>query len=131
MKLQRGDQLPAFVVPDIDGARFDSGTIWQRRNLLLVSLPPGADAHGDAKVAAWVAAVRTMDDTFQEHETTVVVTHEAVGGLAASAIVADRWGEIIAIEPCDPAADRPPVAELREWLRFVAHACPECEGEAR
>jgi hypothetical protein len=42
------------------------------------------------------------------------------------ALVADRWGEVVHVEDGWPT-----VSSLLEWLDYVAHRCPECEGEAR
>ncbi|MCC6559802.1 MAG: hypothetical protein IT478_00480 [Xanthomonadales bacterium] len=115
----------------IDGRTFAYADIWQQRNLLLVCLA-GGDADGGRQTAAYAASLTAHDDEFQEYETTVVITSERVTGLPSpAAIVADRWGEIVAIEPAPDVASLPDVSDLLAWLRFVAHACPECEGEAR
>lgn len=130
-RLARGGRMPHVTLAALDGATVAYQDIWQRRNLLLVALPPAGDAaaRGDA---AWLTALREAEAAFRGHETEVVITREAVAGLPAPAVlVADRWGEIVTIERAAAAADLPPVAALREWARFVDHACPECEGEAR
>jgi hypothetical protein len=60
------------------------------------------------------------------------MTRDDVPGLRApGALVADRWGEIVYVAPIAEAAGSPTVAELLEWLEYVQHRCPECEGEAK
>lgn len=125
--------MPHMTVRGIDGTTFSYPEIWQRRNLLLVSLPAPRDtAEERREEAAYLAGLLAHDQAFREYETEVVITRDAVAGLSAPAVlIADRWGEVIAVERADDVAGLPPVAEILEWLRFVAHACPECEGEAR
>jgi hypothetical protein len=43
---------------------------------------------------------------------------------------ADRWGEIVFIAGGTAAADLPRPHEVTEWVEYVQHQCPECEGEA-
>ena len=38
--LQRGDSVPVFEVTTVDGEPFSYSSIWQRKNLLLLTLPP-------------------------------------------------------------------------------------------
>jgi hypothetical protein len=46
-------------------------------------------------------------------------------------VVADRWGEIVHIAAPSGIAGLPDPGELLEWLDYVEHRCPECEGETR
>lgn len=129
--LGRGDRIPHISVTRIGGTTFAYDDIWQRRNLVLVSLA-GERVDHDHDAAAYAADLAARDAAFQEFETTVVVTRESVPGLPSPAVlVADRWGEIVFVESADRVASLPRAADLLDWLRFVAHACPECEGEAR
>jgi len=131
MQFERGGLLPHVVVRSVDGTTFSYGDIWQRRNLLLIALaseagPPAGDE------SAYITELLARGETFQEYNTEVVITRDAVAGLRSPALlIADRWGEIVAVDHLDVTAGLPKVEEIVEWLRFVAHACPECEGEAR
>jgi hypothetical protein len=119
--LQPGDSVPHFELTTVDGARVPYREIWQRKNLLLVSL---AGATGDdyaVSIAPHLAEFAALD-------TSVVVTRDAVPGVPAPGIlIADRWGEIMWTSPIGGAD--PEV--LVDWLRFIQARCPECEGEAR
>lgn len=127
--LARGARVPHVRVRHVDGTAFDYDQVWQRRNLLLVALREEPDGAEDA---AWVETLLVARETLEAYEAAVVVTRDAVKGLAApGAVVADRWGEVAFVETAARASALPPVATLEEWLRFVDHACPECEGEAR
>ena len=132
MTLQRGGQMPHVAVRGIDGTTFSYRDIWQRRNLLLVSLPAETKDGDEREEAAYLDAIQARGEAIREYETDVVITRDAVPGLTAPAVlIADRWGEIIAVDCANRAAGLLPAAEILEWLRFVAHACPECEGEAK
>jgi len=121
--------VPDVRLRRVDGSSFDYGDIWQRRNLLLVALGAGP---GTAADAAWLAALDAARPACESHEAVVVVTRDGVPGLTApGVIVADRWGEVIFVETAPRIAALPTAETLVEWLRFVDHACPECEGEAR
>lgn len=41
-------------------------------------------------------------------------------------IVADRYGQVYAVEDAADADELPRSHELEEWFRFLATACPEC-----
>ena len=65
-------------------------------------------------------------------ETECVVTQDVVSGVACPGlIVADRRGEIVYVAAPSAAADLPQPSELIEWIRYVQHQCPECQGEAK
>lgn len=126
--LARGDRFPHLSIEQIDGTTFLYGDIWQRRNLVLISLA-GDDRERDA---AYLARLAVHDAAFRAYETAVVATRDRIAGLPApAALVADRWGEIVAVETARDVTALPAPGDLLEWIRFVAHACPECEGEAR
>jgi hypothetical protein len=46
-------------------------------------------------------------------------------------VIADRWGEIYSVVNARSAPELPTVEDLLEWFRYIRHACPECEGEAK
>jgi hypothetical protein len=126
--LQPGDLVPHFSVTTLDGERFDYSSVWQRSNLLLVVLPD----ENNATSVALVDAVGELTLSGDISETVVVVTRSKVTGLPSPAVlVADRWGEIIDVAPVRDSAAAPTAAALREWLEYVSHRCPECEGEAK
>jgi hypothetical protein len=65
-------------------------------------------------------------------DTACVITRDNVSGVPRPGIVvADRWGEIHHVAGGETVDDLPSPHELIEWLRYVQHQCPECEGEAR
>jgi hypothetical protein len=122
--LQPGDSVPHFELTTVDGARVPYQEIWQRKNLLLVSV---AGAPGDD----YPASIARRLGEFAALDTSVVVTRDAVPGVPAPGIlIADRWGEIVCISPIG-GSDRPTPEALMDWLRFIQARCPECEGEAR
>jgi peroxiredoxin len=126
--LQRGDSVPHFEVTRFEGEPFTYSTIWQRKNLLLVTIP-GLDSESTSAYAADVIA-RVQE--FGDEDLECVITGDRVAGISAPAVVvADRWGEIaFAVEKSD-VAELPAPQELIEWLDYVRNQCPECEGEAR
>jgi hypothetical protein len=126
--LQRGDLVPHFEVRSLEGEPFRYSTIWQHKNLLLVTLPT-LDAESTSAYALDVTArVRQLADQNVE----CVITQDPVPGISAPAVVvADRWGEIVFAVETSGVSDLPAPQELIEWLNHVGNQCPECEGEAR
>lgn len=126
-QLERGALVPHFVVSTLDGSPVRYADLWQRRNLVLVTLRPG-----DPTAAAYAAGLERSGQVFAAHEAVTVVTHGVVAGLAAPGILAaDRWGEIYEVTTATRAADLPDMDVVAEWLRYIDHECPECQGEAR
>ena len=124
--LQRGEQVPHFEVNTLAGDVFTYSTIWQHRNLVLVSLP---DADPEDDYPSTLAA-RARD--FEERHAACVMTRDRVPGVPApGAVVADRWGEIVHVFAAASAGGLPPASELLDWLEHVEQRCPECEGEAK
>ena len=129
MGLQRGDRVPHFEVTTIDGSRIAYTTIWQRRNLLLVSLD-GIGSRAPAG-AAFVEHLAARQEELRALATAVVITKDAVPGVPCPGVViADRWGEIYFVGG-GTSGDLPPAGELLEWLAYIQQECPECEGERR
>ena len=126
--LQRGDSVPHFEARTLEGVPFSYSTIWQHKNLLLVTIPAPVSASTSAYAAEVTARLRQFGDPDLE----CVITHDQVPGISTPAVVvADRWGEVVfAVETSD-AADLPAPQELMEWVNYVMNQCPECEGEAR
>ncbi len=126
--LQRGDSVPHFAVRSLEGEPFTYSTIWQHKNLLLVTIP----TIDSESTRAYAADVTTRVREFDDQDLECVITRDVVPGIVAPAVVvADRWGEIVfAVETSD-VADLPAPQELMEWLNYVSNQGPECEGEAK
>lgn len=129
MALERGELIRHFAVRAIDGTLFDYNDTWQRRNLLLIALPslPLSNAAQE-----YVSKMTGREDALAEYEARCVVTTEPVPDVVAPAvIVADRWGEVYLASHAGAVSDLAPADEVFECLRYIAHDCPECQGEAR
>jgi hypothetical protein len=126
--LHSGELVPHFTVHTVTGETIVYAAIWQRRNLVLVTLPSAAD--GDA--SRYTSALDARASDLEHHEAVRVVTHDHVPGMPVPGVlVADRWGEIACVASADGAADLPAVEELIQWLHYVQIRCAECEGEAK
>jgi hypothetical protein len=127
--LRRGDAVPHFVVTRLDGSTARYEDVWQRRNVLLVSLPAGEPTDMDR---AYLAELARRQQDISDHEAECVVTRDAVPHVPSPGIViADRWGEIYLAGGGPAIADLPGMADIFECLRAIQHECPECQGEAR
>jgi hypothetical protein len=126
--LERGALVPHVVVTAIDGRRLDYGkSVWQRKNLVLVSVGSNPDA-GSAAEALQAGVARLS----RAYDAECVITHEPVPGLPAPGmLIADRWGEIFVVASADLASGLPGCDEIAEWLSYVQRQCPECRGETR
>jgi hypothetical protein len=128
MMLHRGDLVPHFNVTTLQGRAFDYSTIWQRRNLVLITLP-ASDAESSTKYLLDLAAEMPACG---EYETECVITKDSVPGIASpGVVVADRWGEIVHVAIGSDVADLPPPSELFEWVTYLRSQCPECQGETK
>jgi hypothetical protein len=124
--LQPRDQIPHFVVTDIDGRTVAYAAISQHAHLLLVSL--GNAAAPDDRLLGYVDEIRAL----AAGDLACVVTRDAVPGLPSpGAIVADRWGEIVHVASAADVWSLPSAVDLAEWVAYIRIQCPECEGEAR
>lgn len=125
--LRPGDLVPHFDVTNLQGKAVSYSTIWQRRNLVLVTLPASDPDGTFTNYADQVAA-----EVSAGSDTACVLTRDVVTGIPSPGIVvADQWGEIVYIGSGAQVADLPPPHELVEWVSYVQHRCPECEGEAK
>ena len=127
--LHRGDPVPHFTIRGIDGSVVSYATdVWQARNLLLVTLPERTTA----QFGTYEAALEARREDLAALETKCVVTTEDVpGALRPGVLIADRWGEVYFSVEARDASDLPGADELLDWLRYVQHECPECQGEAK
>jgi len=124
--LQRGDQVPHFQVKTLAGDVFSYSTIWQRRNLVLVTLP------GAGRESGYPSTLAARGRDFDERNAACVMTRDRVPGVPTpGAAVADRWGEIVYVVAATDVGELPPPSELLDWLEYVERRCPECEGEAK
>jgi hypothetical protein len=126
--LQTGDLVPHFAVTTFSGESFDYSDIWQRKNLVLVLLPHANSAATTKFVDQLIAQMSelTTDDS------ACVITRDGISGVQRPGIVvADRWGEIHHVADGKTVDDLPGPDDVIEWLRYVQHQCPECEGEAK
>lgn len=123
--LQQGDSVPHVDVRQIDGKRMSYSDVWQHRNLVLVVT--GDD--DSAPVAETITGLQTRASQIAELETVIVITADNVPGVSRPGIViADRWGEICHVADRSAWLD---ATGIIEWLEFLQHKCPECEGEAK
>ena len=129
MALQPRESVPHFDVTTIDGARVAYRTIWQRKNLLLVSLDSGGPGLLRPPLIAQLEGRR---EQLRALATVTVITDSAVEGVPTPGVViADRWGEIYFVRGGGAGSDLPDAAEILEWLDYIQQECPECEGERR
>lgn len=127
--LQRGEQVPHFTVRRPDGSDARYTDLWQRRNLVLVSLPDQAENNGRDAYERALAAKRSE---FETYEADCIVTYDAVPGVPQPGVlVADRFGEITFIGGGSSVSELPDPDDIVEWVKFVQYQCPECQGEAR
>ena len=126
--LQTGDLVPHFTVTTVSGESFDYSDIWQRKNLVLVLLP-----HADsAATTKFVDQLTARLSELTGDDSACVITRDSVSGVQSPGIVvADRWAEIHHVAGGRTVDDLPGPDDVIEWLRYVQHQCPECEGESR
>jgi hypothetical protein len=126
--VQAGDMIPHFSVTTLDGERVEYSTIWQRKNLVLISLPSESEESSTSYVADLAAHLPAL----VARNARCVLTRDAVPGLPRpGGVVADRWGEIAHVTSGPHVADLPLAHDIIEWLDYVQHQCPECQGETK
>lgn len=73
-RLERGDPVPHFRVATVDDRTVEYSTIWQRRNLVLVTL-----IDTDSKPSRrYARQLSTAIRAFQSYETECVITRDVV-----------------------------------------------------
>jgi hypothetical protein len=127
--LQPHDQVPHCAVTDLRGEVVIYSAIWQRRNLVLVTVG-GSDPIDS--VNEYTTQLSARLSARVDLQTSCVVTRDRVPGTACPGIlVADRWGEIVLVAHGAHVADLPSADDLLEWLEYVQRQCPECQGETK
>lgn len=112
------ERVPHFVVRTLDGDAVEYQSIWQKSQLLLISLDESEASRRFAAIGQELA-VRTAD--LAAVQARLVVTRDVVSGAPRpGALVADRYGEIYASlgALADTDAD-----DLLDWLRVVQSRC--------
>ena len=126
--LRKGDALPFFDVATLDGVGIRYADVWQRKNIVLVTLPAASTSSG----AAYAKALSARSAEFHAHHALCIVTRDVVPGIPSPAVtVADRWGEVQYLASSAAVQDLPDASELLDVLDYVQRRCPECEGEWR
>jgi hypothetical protein len=126
--LQRGDSVPHFAVKSVGNEPVDYSTIWQRRNLVLVTLPHVAS---DARTR-YISELTSLGPALSAQNAECVITLDCVPGtFSPGVLVADRWGEIVYTGAIPDIAGAPSPADLLDWVSYVQSRCPECEGETK
>jgi hypothetical protein len=124
----QGDSVPHFDVRNLDNEPVSYSTMWQRRNLVLVTL---ADVACDS-CTRYISELTALIPALGAQNAECVITRDSVPGMSSSgALVADRWGEIVYIAETPDIADLPSPKELLDWVSYVQTRCPECEGEVK
>jgi hypothetical protein len=124
----KGAAIPHFTVTTTLGATFSYTSIWQRRNLVLITAG-GVDPD---VVRRYAVELTHRAAEFDGYETECVVTRDHVHGIPERAtVIADRWGEIVHIGVRSDRVGLPTPHELLDWVAYLQIRCPECEGEAR
>lgn len=125
-----GARIPHVSLTTTAGGRVVYTDIWQRRQLLLVLLPPGDRAAWAGLEADLEGARRAL----AEMDTVLAISRDPVAGFPAPvALVADRWGEVThgAALRVEDGRAMPGRDTLLLWVEATLHRCPECEGEAK
>jgi hypothetical protein len=126
--LHVGRLIPHMHVTTFDGGRFAYADVWQRKNVVVVSLPHQESTANDKYLAQLTSCMSELsgDDT-----ACVITTDDMPDVPAPGVVIADRWGEIHYVTHPNRVEELPGPHEIVEWLRYIRNRCPECEGEAK
>lgn len=121
--LARGDRFPDLTLTRLDGSTFAYATLWQRRHLLLVALPPGNQPPTEAEVR-YLDSLAAHEADLEWFEVTRVVTRDVVAGLPAPGVaIVDRWGRVVSAESGRQIAAMPTADALMGVVRMIGTAC--------
>lgn len=119
--------MPHFEVIDVNRGYVSYSTFWQRKNLVLVTLPDFEQPSREYADSLMARVAALNDD-----ETEWIVTRDRLAKLPSPGVlVADRWGEVAHVSHPSHVTDLPSPDELVGWVRDLQYRCPECEGEAK
>jgi hypothetical protein len=80
---------------------------------------------GDSDLATYRDRISAAEADLAAWDGRVVVL-EPDGWPAHRLVIVDRYGQVYHVADAADATALPPPAELVEWFRFLATACPEC-----
>jgi hypothetical protein len=128
MMLSAHDPMPMFTVTNsLDGRAFAYEDVWQRKILVLVTIP-----RDDATGAGYVERLLEAATDLRSVDVQIVVTNDGVSELPFPGVtIADRWGEIAFVHGVKHVDELPSPDDVVEWVTFVQMQCPECQGETR
>lgn len=119
-----GDRLPNVEAHTLDGRAVHTGEFGQRQAVALIVIGPREAAVSPWR--NWLDDLGALRPEFASLETVVAVSHDLVEGCEfPTALVADRWGEIMHLRRLVVAGDRvePSPADIVEWARNVHYRC--------
>lgn len=105
-----GEVLPSSVVPRSGGRGIQSAAV----------LLPGVAGLDD-----YVAGLQACASEFAGWDGRLLVLPPGRMG-AHRLLIVDRYGQVYWTGEAESADDLPVAAELTEWFKFLATACPEC-----
>ena len=128
MTIRAGDLMPMFTATNRGGgAPLDYHDVWQKMNLVLVTL-----ADDDPTAEAYAMSLSVLGPEIASQDARLIVTTSRIEGIQSpGVVVADRWGEVYYVSHSNRASELPGPDELLEWVRYVRNECPECQGESR
>ena len=119
--------VPHFAVTTVGGKPVRYVDVWQHQRVVLVLLP----ATPSEEEAEYMARLREHEEGLATHTAAIIITRDEIEGLPPPGVViADQWGEIV-FTATGEFRVLPDGTAIAEWLRYLDHRCPECEGEAR
>lgn len=110
-RLAVGDRIPDSVLARRSARRIDATAL----------LIPGARRD----LEPYREGLRAAAENFAAWDGHVV-ERDTDGADAHRLLVVDRYGQVYDLRDAGTAAELPSAAELEEWFKFLATACPEC-----
>ena len=125
-RLAPGDLIPHFEAVSLDGETVTYSSIWQRRNLVLIRIPEDPDGTFER----YAARLTAEGPALTGEDTAWVITRDPVAGVPCpGVVVVDRWGEIAHVAAGSHPGELPALRDIVDWVTYVQHQCPECQGE--